>query len=181
MTGVAKVRVQVVTTIGFLANMICGLTAFPSSPLAQTESGETIAQFHEAITGKWARISKNAGQSFHENQVKAAAIQCHSIRKLNVVNVTRLSNVSKSVSRQLSRLIVYQKPDKGLKRIDFGTRTEILLPELKYTKLSSGRNRFDISNDRAKISITFARLKQGGKYAPVMVEGKALYLKCPDH
>ncbi len=180
MPGFAKARLQVLTGVGFLVCLICGLTAFPSSPMAQTESEETIAQFHKAITGKWSRISKNAGQSFLEKHVKVAAIQCHSVKELNAANVTKLSNVSKTISQQLSRLIVYQKPEKGLKRIDFGTRTEISLPELKYTKLSSGKNRFDISNDQVNIAIVFARLKHGGKYAPVMVEGRALYLKCPE-
>ncbi len=168
------------TRLVYLAMLTIGgvLLAVPATAQTIAKTDPLIAEFYQLITGKWTRISDNAGIAITEEQVKIAAIQCYSVRELNAETAAGISSISRSLSQKLSRLIVYQKLDKGLRRVDFGARVSLLLPSVKTGSITASRKNFEIANDTVKIPVSFARLKQGGNYVAVMIEGKALYLKC---
>ncbi len=154
--------------------------SIPNS-LAQTtaQPSPKVVAFHQLVSGKWAKITDNVGLAMTDEQLKIAALQCHSAKKISAAKATDITSISKSVSQQFSRLLVYQKLKIGLRRIDFKTRKSLLFPKLKLGKIRGGKDGFEISNARIKITLAFAKIKQNSKSWPVMIEGKALYLKCP--
>ncbi len=158
------------------------LLAAPSTVFAQTETQPSrIANaFYQLINGKWAQVSKNAHNAITDTQINIAALQCHAARKIKTDKATNISSISNSISQKLSRIVIYQKLQTGLNRIELGTRLAILLPKLNTGNIRGGNKGFEISNETVKITISFARFKQGNKSVPVMIEGKALYLKCPE-
>lgn len=169
---------------GFNLFLLLGLLwLLNSTPygLAQTatQPNPKIVAFHQLVSGKWAKITDNAGLAMSNKQLKIAALQCHSAKIIDAAKATSITSISKSVSQQFSNLLIYQKLKTGLHRIDFKTRKSLLLPKLKLGKISGGKDGFEISNTRIKITIAFAKIKQNNKSWPVMIEGKALYLKCP--
>ena len=135
--------------------------------------------FFQLVSGKWAKITDDARLSMTIEQLNIAALQCHATKNLDIAKATKITSISKRVSQQLSRVLVYKKLKKGLQRIDFKTRQSLLFPKLKIGKISNGRDGFELTNTKAKVTISFGKIKQGNKTIPVMIEGKALYLKCP--
>lgn len=156
------------------------LSSMPGG-LAQTttQPSPKIAAFYNLVSGKWAKISDNVGLALTNDQLKIAALQCHSTKNISATKATNISSISKSLSQQLSNVLIYQKLETGLSRIDFKMRKSLLFPKLKLGKIKGGKDGFEISNTRIKITIAFAKIKQNNKSWPVMIEGKALYLKCP--
>lgn len=156
------------------------LSSIPGG-LAQTatQPSPKVVAFYKLVSGKWAKITDNASLSMSNDQLKFAALQCHSAKNISATKATSITSISKSVSQQLSKLLIYQKLKTGLRRIDFKTRKSLLFPKLKLGKISDQKDGFEISNTRLKITIAFARIMQNNKSWPVMIEGKALYLKCP--
>ncbi len=152
-----------------------------SNGWAQTkpQPNPKVAAFHQLVSGKWAKISDNVGLAMTNDQLRIAALQCHSAKNISAAKATNITSISKSISQQLSKVLIYQKLKTGLRRIDFKTRKSLLFPKLKTGKISSRKDGFEISNARVKITIAFAKIKQNNKSWPVMIEGKALYLKCP--
>lgn len=152
-----------------------------SNGTAQSKSqpNPMVTAFYQLVSGKWAKITDNARLSMTDDQLSIAALQCHSAKNLDVAKATSISSISNSVSQQLSKILIYQNLKTGLRRIDFKSRQSRLFPKLKLGKIKGGKDGFEISNDRIKITITFAKIKQNNKSWPVMIEGKALYLKCP--
>jgi len=135
--------------------------------------------FYQLISGKWAKITDDARLSMTDTQLNIAALQCHSTRALVASTASNTTSISKAVSQKLSRILIYQNQQAGLQRIDFNTRQLLIFPNLKIGKIRNGKDGFEVSNAKAKVTITFGKLKQGNKSVPVMIEGKALYLKCP--
>jgi len=156
----------------------------PRPPTTRTKRTATtpnpkVEDFYQLVTGKWTKITDTARLSMTLEQLNIAALQCHATKSLDITKATNITSISKRVSQQLSKVLVYQKLDKGLKRIDFKSRQSLLLPGLKIGKIRNGRDGFEISNTKVKVTISFGRIKQGNKSVPVMIEGNALYLKCP--
>ena len=149
--------------------------------LAQTatQPSPKIVAFYETVSGKWAKISDNFGLALSNEQLKIAALQCHSAKNISATKATDITSISKSVSQQISKVLIYQKLKTGLRRIDFKTRKSLLFPKLKIGKIRDGKDGYEISNTGMKFTIAFAKIKQNNKSWPVMIEGKALYLKCP--
>ena len=156
------------------------LFSIPDS-LAQTtaQPSPKVVAFYQLVSGKWAKITDNVGLSMSNEQLKIAALQCRSAKNISAAKATSVTSISKSVSQQLSNVLIYRKLKTGLRRIDFKTRKSLLFPKLKLGKIRGGKDGFEISNTRTKITIAFAKIKQNNKSWPVMIEGKALYLKCP--
>ena len=165
----------------FLSLGLFWLLSSISGSLAQTttQPNPKVAAFYQLVSGKWAKITDNTGLSMSNEQLKIAALQCHSAKNVDAAKATSITSISKSVSQKLSKILIYQKLKSGLRRIDFKTQKSLLFPNLKIGKIRGGKDGFEISNTRIKITITFAKIKQNNKSWPVMIEGKALYLKCP--
>ena len=154
---------------------------FSTPVMAQTPSADEAAAFYSQLSGKWTRISTNAAAGLVKQQVAIAALQCRAARKIDPVKASKATGISTSISQRLSKLIIYQKLDTGLKRIDFGARAAITFTGLKTGTIRGGRKGYEISNRKGKITIAFGKLKKGNyRSTPVMIEGKALYLKCPE-
>ena len=167
-------------------NLFLSLSLFWSlgsipSDAAQTskQPNPKIVAFYQLISGKWAKITDNAVLSMSSEQLKIAALQCHSAKNISSTKATNITSISKSVSQQLSKVLIYQKLKTGLRRVDFKSRQSLLFPKLKLGKIRGGKDGFEISNTRIKFTIAFAKIKQNNKSWPVMIEDKALYLKCP--
>jgi len=135
--------------------------------------------FYQLVSGKWAKITNDARLSMTTTQLNIAVLQCNSTKALNAATASSTTRISKTVSQKLSRILIYQNKQAGLNRLDFGTGQFLVLPNLKIGKISARKDGFEISNSKVKITITFGRLQQGNNSVPVMIEGKALYLKCP--
>ncbi len=145
---------------------------------AEEKIDPTTKAFYELVVGPWAQISRNAGVAVAKEQLTLAALQCHAARNINTATASTVSSISKSVSQKYSRIIIYQKLKTGLNRIDLGTRSAVLFPKLKTGKIRGGKPGFELSNDKGKVTLAFAKLRQNNRTAPVMIEGNALYLKC---
>ncbi len=162
--------------------IMAGLMAV-SALAAQAQSAATNsdarAQLEKQIAGKWARISKRAAGGLIEEQVSAAALQCIATKNLTVEKAAKITTLSKAVSNRLKRIIFYLPDKKGLTRIDLGARTSLKLTKFRAGKTKNGRPGYQLSNGKIKIAVTFAKLKRGNRQTPIMVEGRALYLKCP--
>ena len=161
---------NLILTFNSISNSIAQTTAQPSPK---------VAAFYQLVSGKWAKITGDAGLSMTGDQFKIAALQCHSAKSLDAAKASSISSISKTVSQQLSKILIYQKLETGLRRIDFRSRQSRLFPKLKLGKIKGGKDGFEISNSREKITIAFARIKQNNRTWPIMIESKALYLKCP--
>lgn len=148
--------------------------------MAQTveKPSKTVAAFYELISGPWAQITRNANLSIAKDQITIAALQCRSARHIDTSSASTITSISKSVSQKYSKVIIYQKLKTGLNRVDLATRSAILFPKVRTGKIRGGKLGFEISNKRGNITIAFAKLKQGNRSVPVMIEGKALFLKC---
>ena len=161
--------------------VVLAALVFTTPLLAQTaaQNSEKTAAFYQLVTGTWAKFSNNLAISTTNTQLQIAALQCNSVKNLNLQPTTNISSISNRVSQSLSQIILYQKLATGLSRIDFATRKSFVFPTLKIGKIKTGKDGFEISNSTAKITIAFAKLKQNNRSWPIMIEGKALYLKCP--
>lgn len=189
----SKIPVSAIAMIAVLS--MCFQSAFPETGLAQTsrkpgrkatkrsppppKASPKAKAFFLLVSGKWAKITDDARLSMTNSQLSIAAIQCHSTKKLNITTATNITSISGAVSQKLSKILIYKKLDNGLQRIDFKTRKSILFPKLKIGKIRNGQDGFEISNTKVKITLSFGKIKQGNKSIPVMIEGKALFLKCP--
>lgn len=166
--------------------IFCSFAA-TSTALAQLQSAEDIARQKAALlaeitpvlVGPWGRLSDRNGKMLTENPFEAGDANCKQTPRLRNPRFAKGTVEELPPNALRSGSIIYYQVKDGFQRLDLENGAIIPIRNVERGQPRRGHPVWILVNEQGKLRVAFGEARDKGRVAPIMIEERQIFMKCP--
>ncbi|MEM7302192.1 MAG: hypothetical protein AAF468_14005 [Pseudomonadota bacterium] len=157
-----------------LAFAAAGLVSLSASAQQQADKQAFLNQ----LVGSWSVASYNFNSSATKEQIAVALARCGQTRTIDAVTVQQEAERFVPDQGKVRGSLLYYQTQKGLQRLDVNRKEVTLINSIEPVKLRVGGTGWKLTAKAGTLTIAIGRFGNRTGSRPMLIENKALLVKC---
>ncbi len=154
--------------------------ALAQSSKPQLTTAQEQRLFIERLIGPWSIISSDYTLATTPAMLEKALAGCKSPQTFANIKVQAGADTSEPKKTDIRGNLLYYKTEKGLQRLDIEQKEVVLISQIRQREIKPGQTLYQLSSKGGSITLLLTRIGNDNGNMPVLIEEKALYLRCPE-